>query len=94
MRKDKNQLIAEFGVEILKKIGNAEYDFTNRLLPDRQNDDEAEFSAHVEAKDSEGNHCLVIAYVYQDLEALSECDDLSNLPWDPEEFDWQIEEYA
>lgn len=91
MRKDKNQLIAEFGVEILEKIENAEYDFTNRLLPDPQN---AEFSAHVEAKDMEGNLCLVCAYVFQTLDSLRECDDLSNLPWDPEEFDWQIEEYA
>lgn len=91
-----DQITKEFGAEILGKIEQSVdgYSPTDRLLPDPQNDAEAEFCAYVEAKDKEGNLYLVQAYVYQDKEEIRECDDLGNYSWEPKEFEATIIQYA
>lgn len=81
----RDQAVAIVGADAVNAVGAEECDFTNRVQTD--GDTGVEFSASVDAVDTNGEQCLLLAYYYQDADVLSSAEDLSDL-------DWKIYAYA
>ena len=79
----RDQAINIVGIYSVDQVENESCDFTNRVGYNGtcQGDDEVEFSASVRAEDKDGNDVSLIAYYYQDAEAVDE-NDLDALDWE------------
>ena len=80
----REQAIEIVGLAAVEKIDVEECDFTNRVgfNGNCQGDDEVEFKASVSCEDKDGNDVSLVAYYYQDADAVDEAgDDLGALGW-------------
>ena len=76
----REQAIEQVGAEAVAKVEAENCDFTNRVQTD--GDTRVEFSATVSATDKDGDAVRLVAYYYQEPEALEAAgDDLSNCDW-------------
>lgn len=76
---NREQAIVAAGKEIVEKLDYENCDFTNRVQTD--GDNSVEFSAGLRFIDSDGTSRTLIAYYYQDPEALEGVEDLGSLDW-------------
>ena len=79
----REQAIEIVGVDAVVRVEQENCDFTNRVGYNGsiQGDAEVEFSASVRAEDKDGNDVSLIAYYYQDAEAVDE-NELDCLDWE------------
>ncbi|MDA8521967.1 hypothetical protein [Acidovorax sp. NCPPB 4044] len=73
----RDQAIAAVGAAAVDAVEYVNCDFTNRVTGDGT----VEFSASVGAKDEDGEDVTLVAYYFQDAEALDGVEDLSDLDW-------------
>lgn len=78
----REQAIAIVGEDAVEKVEQENCDFTGRVGYNGscQGDAEVEFSASVGAEDKEGNDVHLVAYYYQDADAVDE-NELDCLDW-------------
>jgi hypothetical protein len=72
------------GEDAVAKVDATNCDFTNRVQCD--GDTRTEFAAAVRCKDKDGTDCTLVAYYYQEQEAVDAVEELDQL-------DWEIEGY-
>jgi len=86
----RKQAIEIVGAEAVANVEQIDCDFTNRVGYNGtcQGDAEVEFSASTRAEDAEGREVSLVAYYYQDADAVDE-NDLDCLDC----LDWVIEGY-
>ena len=75
----RDQAIEVAGIETVNKLDNENCDFTNRVQTD--GDTSIEFSASIKFVDHDGSDRYLVAYYYQEQEALDGIDDLGSLDW-------------
>ncbi len=85
----REEAVAMVGEEAVAKVESEDCDFTNRMQTD--GDTGVEFSASVRCKDQNGDDCVLIAYYYQEQEALDDLEEAGND--DLGLLDWEIEGY-
>jgi len=76
---NREEAIALAGLEAVQQVEAEDCDFTNRVA----DSDFEEFSASVKFTDDRGNEKTLIVYYYQPKDVVKECEDLSNLKWEP-----------
>lgn len=82
----REQAVALVGEDAVSKVEKINCEPTSRLQCD--GDTDVEFAASVRAVSNEtGVDVHVTAYYYQAAEAVTDCDDLSNLDWEIEGFE-------
>ena len=84
----REQAVEIVGESLVDSLDKENCDFTNRVgfNGSTQGDGEVEFAASVIGQDKSGDEVTVVAYYYQDAEAVDATDDLGSL-------DWKIEGY-
>ena len=82
---NRDQIIEIVGLKLVEKVERENCDFTNRVQTD--GDNAVEFSASAKFIDSEGTSRVLIAYYYQDVEAVKEVEDMGNLNWEIEGYE-------
>lgn len=81
----REQAIAAVGLQAVEKLDRANCDFTNRVGYNGtcQGDEEVEFSTSAAAENTDGYDVRLVAYYYQDADAVDDSgDDLSSLEWE------------
>jgi len=71
------QAVISVGDWSVSAVDRARNEFSNRVMTDGT----IEFTAHVDAKNEDGDEVLLTAYYYQDAQAVNDCDELDELDW-------------
>jgi hypothetical protein len=86
-RLTRDQAIAVVGIDAVNDVDAKSCDFTSRVQTD--GDTDIEFSAGVEAIDIvSGEQVTLIAYYYQDRDALDAVEQLDDLSWEIEGYEF------
>ena len=77
----RDQAVAIVGEDAVSKVETENCDFTSRLMP-AGFEDVVEFSSSIRCDDLAGDPCILVAYYYQDADAVSEAEELDHLDWE------------
>lgn len=78
----REQAIEIVGAKLVDELESENCDFSNRVM-----DYDVEFTASVKFVDNEGIDRVLIAYYYQDQDAVREVENLDGLDWEIEGFE-------
>jgi hypothetical protein len=79
------EAVAMVGEKAVAQVEAENCEMTGRVQTD--GDSRVEFSASVECVDQHGDKATLVAYYYQEDEAVNNTDDLSTLFWDVEGYE-------
>jgi hypothetical protein len=75
----REQAVAIVGEAAVAKVDGENCDFTSRVQCD--GDTRTEFSASVRCEDKDGTKCTLVAYYYQEQDAVDAVESLDQLDW-------------
>lgn len=81
----REETIAIVGEDAVNKVDATNCHFTSRLQTD--GDTRVEFSASIRCQDTDGNDCTLVAYYYQERDAVEAVAELDELNWTVEGYE-------
>lgn len=81
----REEAVAMVGLDAVERVEKENCDFTSRCQCD--GDTAVEFSATVDATDTDGDRVSLVAYYYQQQEDVESCENLDELNWEIEGYE-------